>query len=188
MSPLSSSADDGTLDDADASKPAISLIVAIDQVSPGVLRSLTAMRDAVADDRVELIAATAELWPDAPSWVNVVTFNGASRGDRLDRAAEHATGELLAFTDDRVRIPDGWVREVLAVFSDPSVGVAGGPVLPRARWRGRCCARRPSPAPRGLEAPDRLACACSSAAASMPVCASAWQLPATASTGAASRC
>jgi glycosyltransferase involved in cell wall biosynthesis len=136
MSPLSSSAGNGTLDDADASKPAISLIVAVDQVSPGVLRSLTAMRDAVADDRVELIAATAELWPGAPSWVNVVTFNGASRGDRLDRAAEHATGELLAFTDDRVRIPDGWVREVLAVFADPSVGVAGGPVLPRARWRG----------------------------------------------------
>ncbi len=135
MSPLSSRAGNGTFDDVDGSQPTISLIVAVDHVGPGVLRSLAAMRAVVADHHVELIAATSELWPGAPSWLNVVAFNGASRGDRLDRAAEHATGQLLAFTDDRARIPDGWVREVLAVFSDPTIGVAGGPVLPRARWR-----------------------------------------------------
>lgn len=126
----------GSNNDLDGSRPALSLIVAVDLVNEGVERSLNAMHEAVKDHDVEIIVASGVAWPTAPDWVQVIQYNGASRGDRFDRAAEHADGALLAFTDDRVRIPDGWAPEVVKVFSDPSVGVAGGPVLPRARWSG----------------------------------------------------
>ena len=135
-SPYSLAGGRGTDDDQDGTLPAISLIVAVDAIDAGVERSLAAMHKAVDGFGVEIIVASGEPWAKAPAWLRVSAYNGASRGDRLDRAAERARAPLLAFTDDGVRIPDGWAAEVTEVFKDPSVGVAGGPVLPRARWRG----------------------------------------------------
>jgi glycosyltransferase involved in cell wall biosynthesis len=112
--------------------PAISLIIAVDEIDAGVERSVTAMFKAVAGVPVEIIIASREFWPEAPAWARVVAYNAASRGDRLDRAAEHAQGDVLAFTDSRVRLPADWAHRLVEVFADPSVAVAGGPVLPRA--------------------------------------------------------
>ena len=48
------------------------------------------------------------------------------------RAVGAATGEILVFTDDDVNVGAGWLDTLRAVFADPSVALAGGPVV--ARW------------------------------------------------------
>jgi len=115
--------------------PALSLIVAVDAVHDGTARSLRDMIRVIGDAPCEIIVASREAWPGAPEGVTVVSFNAASRGDRFDRAAAEAHGEILAFVDDRVRLPEGWPKRVIEFFDDPGVSVAGGPVLPRSRWR-----------------------------------------------------
>lgn len=115
--------------------PALSLIVAVDSVNEGAARSLRDMLKVIGDAPCELIVASREAWPDAPDGVTVVAYNSASRGDRFDHAAAQARGGILAFLDDRVRLAEGWPERVLEYFEDPGVSVAGGPVLPRSRWR-----------------------------------------------------
>jgi glycosyltransferase involved in cell wall biosynthesis len=129
----SANADDDARAIAEA--PALSLIVAVDVIHAGVARSLKDMLRVVGDTPCELIVASREAWPDAPAGVTVVPYNAASRGDRFDRAAAQARGRILAFIDDRVRLPAGWPERVIEYFDDPAVSVAGGPVLPRSRWR-----------------------------------------------------
>jgi glycosyltransferase involved in cell wall biosynthesis len=119
------------LDDA----PTLSLIVAVDAVHDGTARSLRDMLKVVGDTQCELIVASREAWPDAPDGVTVVAYNAASRGDRFDLAAAQARGRILAFLDERVRLPEGWPERVIEFFEDPAVSVAGGPVLPRSHWR-----------------------------------------------------
>jgi glycosyltransferase involved in cell wall biosynthesis len=116
--------------------PTISLIVAVDAVTPGALRSVEDMRRVIAGAPVEIILACRERWDQAPPGARVAVVNSASRGDCFDRAAEQARGEILAFTDTRTRIPKGWPNRILDVFTDPAVAVAGGPVLPRSFSRG----------------------------------------------------
>lgn len=116
--------------------PTLSLIVAVDEFDGGVERSLEAVHKAVAGASVEIIVASREAWPGAPQWARVVAYNAASRGDRLDRAAEQARGAILAFTDDRVRLTATWADRLIEIFAQPSVGVVGGPVVPRVWRRG----------------------------------------------------
>ncbi|MFZ0130231.1 MAG: glycosyltransferase [Candidatus Dormiibacterota bacterium] len=115
--------------------PALTVIVAVDAVHDGASRSLRDMLAVIGDASCEVIVATREAWPAAPDGVTVVAYNAASRGDRFDRAAAEAHGRILAFVDDRVRLPKGWAERVIDYFDNPSVSVAGGPVLPRSRWR-----------------------------------------------------
>jgi glycosyltransferase involved in cell wall biosynthesis len=128
-----SNSEDGAQSSADV--PSLSLIVAVDAVHEGTARSLRDMQSVVGDASCEIIVASREAWPTAPDGVTVVSYNAASRGDRFDRAAAEARGRILAFVDDRVRLPEGWADRVIDYFDDPSVSVAGGPVLPRSRWR-----------------------------------------------------
>lgn len=114
----------------------ISLIIAVDSIHAGLSRSIRAIQAAVSDEGFEVIVASPEAWSAAPERVQVVVFDSASRGDRLDRASEQASGEILAFVDDRVRIGPGWAAAVRRVFEDPEVVVAGGPILPRSHNRG----------------------------------------------------
>jgi glycosyltransferase involved in cell wall biosynthesis len=116
--------------------PALSLIVAADSLGAGTRRSILAMRRMIGDAPVELVVACPEKWEDAPEGVHTIIVKSLSRGDRFDRAAEVARGDLLAFTDTRTRLPEGWADRVLRVFADSSVVVAGGPVLPRSHTRG----------------------------------------------------
>ncbi len=44
----------------------------------------------------------------------------------LNRAVRNATGEVLAFTDDDVIIPEDWLASVVKLFDDPDVELAGG--------------------------------------------------------------
>jgi hypothetical protein len=110
---------------------ALSLIVAVDTVDEGTRRSLDDMLKVIDASSCELIVASREIWLDAPTELTVVSSPFASRGVRFDRAASRATGRILAFVDDHVRLPDGWPERVIQFFDDPAVLMAGGPVLQR---------------------------------------------------------
>jgi glycosyltransferase involved in cell wall biosynthesis len=73
----------------------------------------------------------------------------ASRGLNAARnaALSSATGELIAFVDDDVEIPDGWLAALLeGVRAAPEHGVFGGPIHARLEGGGpRCCGREPPP-------------------------------------------
>src|ERR1700674_3644383 len=77
----------------------------------------------------EIVVASDAPWPDPPEGVRVLVTGAQSRGDKLDRASEGASGELLAFIDEAVTLMPGWQRRVCELFSDPKVGAAGGPHL-----------------------------------------------------------
>lgn len=58
-----------------------------------------------------------------------------------NRAIALASGELLLFLDDDVRVKSGWLRAYQDAFSDSSVLIAGGKIIPiwpeqRPRWCG----------------------------------------------------
>ena len=118
------------------SEPALSLIVAVESETAGIRRTIEEMLGTLDGAAVEVILASREDWINPPVGVRVVVYDSAPRGERFDRAAEAARGELLAFTDDHVLIPRGWANRVVEVFEDPSVVIAGGPILPRTRSRG----------------------------------------------------
>ena len=112
--------------------PALSLIVAVDNMDEGTRRSVDHMLKVVGESSCEVIVAAREIWPDAPPELTVVSCRSESRGVRFDRAASRAKGRVLAFLDDRVYLPDGWPQRVIEFFDDPAVAIAGGPVLPRS--------------------------------------------------------
>lgn len=43
-----------------------------------------------------------------------------------NRAAREATGEFLAFTDARCKVPQAWLQELLPAFRDETLGAVGG--------------------------------------------------------------
>lgn len=47
----------------------------------------------------------------------------------LNLALRSAVGDILAFTDDDVLLPNDWVANILELFSDPKVELAGGKTL-----------------------------------------------------------
>lgn len=47
------------------------------------------------------------------------------------RGIREARGDLLTFVDDDVEVGAGWLEAVQSGFSDPQVGVVGGPSVPR---------------------------------------------------------
>lgn len=112
----------------------LSVIVAADRAHARLHHAIEAMVGALAGSNFELIVASREPLSDMPDGVRVVVYDSAARGDRLDRAAEVARGDLLAFIDDRVRLPRTWAPHIEGLFGDPDVCIAGGPVLPRS-WR-----------------------------------------------------
>ena len=52
------------------------------------------------------------------------------RSSALNTAIAAAQGEILAFTDDDVRVSDGWLDAACGVLTGQDAGYAGGPVRP----------------------------------------------------------
>jgi glycosyltransferase involved in cell wall biosynthesis len=46
------------------------------------------------------------------------------------RGGREASGEILIYTDDDIRVAPGWLAAMLDAFDDPGVGMAGGPSVP----------------------------------------------------------
>lgn len=52
----------------------------------------------------------------------------------VSAALDIARGDIVAFTDDDVCVPEEWLTRVREAFRDPDVALAGGPVEPH--WEG----------------------------------------------------
>ena len=113
----------------------LSVIVDVDRRDAQLVSRIEAVRDGVAGIGAQVIVSCEEPWEDAPPGVEVVVFPSNGRGDRHDAASRRAHGDLLAFIDGRVTFSSTWAGEVLRVFQDPTVTVAGGPVIPEGGRR-----------------------------------------------------
>jgi glycosyltransferase involved in cell wall biosynthesis len=47
----------------------------------------------------------------------------------LNLGVQKASGKILAFTDDDVILPDDWILNIVKIFSDPQIEMAGGKTL-----------------------------------------------------------
>ncbi len=47
------------------------------------------------------------------------------------RGADEAAGDLLVYLDDDVELAQGWLTGIFSGFEDVSVGIVGGPSIPR---------------------------------------------------------
>src|SRR5205823_695606 len=57
---------------------------------------------------------------------------GKSRA--LAAAISVAAGEILAFTDDDVKVESGWLHAIRRAMDNPAIALAGGPITPQ--WEG----------------------------------------------------
>ena len=109
--------------------PSMSVIIV---ASPGVRlrRQIDMVRSSLGTGSTEIILACETPWADAPDDVRIVIVNRTlSRGDKLDRAAEEANGELLVFLQADDVLHEGWRQRALEIMRDPSIAAAGGPQL-----------------------------------------------------------
>jgi biofilm PGA synthesis N-glycosyltransferase PgaC len=67
---------------------------------------------------------------DAPN-LHVLSIGPSGKAVALNVAMERATGEILLFTDVRQQLAPDALKELVACFSDPSVGVASGELIIR---------------------------------------------------------
>lgn len=81
-----------------------------------VVRDIDAQTKATLDDHVG----------PAPE---VVFVARGGQTHALNSALKHATGELVAFTDDDAIPKPDWLRQLAAEFADPTVGGVGGKVI-----------------------------------------------------------
>jgi glycosyltransferase involved in cell wall biosynthesis len=105
----------------------MSVIIAAGKPDAQLRGRVMSVMESIAIAATDVIVACDEPWTDAPPGVRVVVTRSKSRGDKLDRAAEEASGEAIAFVEDGVRLRDGWQQRAIEILRDPSVGAAGGP-------------------------------------------------------------
>jgi glycosyltransferase involved in cell wall biosynthesis len=81
------------------------------------------------DNTREVLARQAH---DFPVPLRVVTAKVQGRSSALNAAIAEARGDILAFTDDDVRVAERWLASAVAPLRDPALSLAytGGPVRP----------------------------------------------------------
>ncbi|KAK8879214.1 Glycosyltransferase family 2 [Apiospora arundinis] len=57
--------------------------------------------------------------------VKAVSVSGGGRRAQMVTGVQHATGRLIAFSDDHIQWPKHYLRDMAACFEDPAVGAAG---------------------------------------------------------------
>ena len=121
---------------AEHGKPcALTVIVEGNPRDPDLCGSVSRLQTAVSEIDAQVIVTCQEPWADAPEGVEVVVFPSAGQGDRYDAASNQARGELLAFVSSRVNMNLTWAKEVVRLFADPTLMVAGGAVVPEGERR-----------------------------------------------------
>lgn len=92
---------------------------------PRELVEIIVVCDGCRDGTAKLAAAF-----DAPN-LHVLSIEPSGKAAALNVAIERAKGEILLFTDVRQELAPGALRELVACFSDPSVGAASGELVIR---------------------------------------------------------
>jgi glycosyltransferase involved in cell wall biosynthesis len=109
-------------------------------VSPENLRSddweLIVINNCSTDNTGEVCAKYARLHP---SHVQALSCSTPGRSNALNTGLVHATGEVIAFTDDDVLCAPGYLDGVRSTFADNSIDAAQGRVFldfegPRPAW------------------------------------------------------
>ena len=121
-------------------RASISVIICTWNRSASLARTLDSLRNhhVVPECAIEVIVIDNNCGDDTPSVVRSMQ-NGWPLGTlhyvreprqgkqfALNTAIRHAKGSILAFTDDDVLIPDGWVSEIVEIFKDPEIELVGG--------------------------------------------------------------
>jgi glycosyltransferase involved in cell wall biosynthesis len=114
---------------------ALTVIVDANPQDPDLLSSVRAIEATVSGLDAQVIVTCQAPWDDAPEGVEVVVYPSAGQGDRYDAASKEAKGALLAFVSSRVTVSPSWGKEVLRLFDDPTLVVAGGAIVPEGRRR-----------------------------------------------------
>jgi len=81
----------------------------------------------VSDGSTDATAAIAEEF--AGSGVQILCLPPRGKAVALNAALQHATGEILFFTDVRQRLAPDSLNHLVACFSDPEVGVVSGELV-----------------------------------------------------------
>ncbi len=115
----------------------LTVIVGADPRDDDLVTSILAIQDGLTGIDAQIIVSCEEQRLDVPAGVELVPYPADGQGDRYDAASRLARGELLAFLDSRITFRSDWADEVLRVFEDPTVMIAGGPVVPQGRRRGQ---------------------------------------------------
>jgi len=82
--------------------------------------------------------AVVNALPDSSERINYLRTSTVGKTRALNIGLEHATGSIIAFTDDDCEVPADWLTRIQTEFdSDPSLDVIIGPVLPAPSLVGR---------------------------------------------------
>lgn len=99
------------------------------RVPPGFAWDAIVIDNNSSDDTRAVVERHAATFPVRLQYL----FEGRQgRSSALNTGIARAEGRVLAFTDDDVRVAEGWLEAACAPFGqgDPSVAYAGGPVRP----------------------------------------------------------
>jgi len=67
---------------------------------------------------------------DFPAALRYLFEARQGRSSALNTGIAAASGDVIAMTDDDVRVEAGWLEAACEAFEDPSIAYAGGPVVP----------------------------------------------------------
>jgi len=118
-------------------RPSVSVVVAAYNAAAVIgdcLHSLVELE--YPRERLEIIVvdndskdATARVAGEFADRVNVLLEPRRGASAARNRGIEHATGDVIAFTDADCVVERSWLTELIAPLADPGVGISGGRIL-----------------------------------------------------------
>jgi O-antigen biosynthesis protein len=108
----------------------------------------------VDDGSTDGTGAAAARYP----FVRVITTPNAGLSAARNTGLEHATGDIVAYTDADVRVDPEWLTYLVRPFARANIAAAGGPAVVPADdpWFAQCVARAPG-SPTHVLLDDRIA-------------------------------
>lgn len=81
----------------------------------------------VSDGSTDRTTSVVSTWPD--SRVELLEIEPSGKATAINRALEHATGDIIVFTDVRQRFHPSSIATLISCFADPHVGVVTGELI-----------------------------------------------------------